>query len=279
VNRKQLVRVLNRPGVRWASALGSTLAETLISGSPTIVKPLKGGIFAHRHRDATLVLPNVANRLTPAVFEADARDIFCFGYVPVEGDNVLDVGAGCGEEAITFSRMVGRSGRVVSIEAHAPTFARLVLTCELNNLRNVFPLHVALADSEAGVRIDDGTPGLGSLAASIGGQAGSFVPSTTIDRIVQEQSLERIDLLKMNIEGAEQLAIHGMKNSIDRIRNVAISCHDFLLCSDSSQRDREWFGTYDKVYGFLRNAGFRIRDRRSADARPWVQYYIYASRK
>lgn len=278
MNKTSLIKLLNRPGIRWLAAVGATTAETALNRKLTIVRPLPERFFAHRHVDATLILTNVGNRLTPADLENDTRDIFCFKYTPKEGDTVLDIGAGYGEETLTFSRLVGSTGRVISIEAHPATYRRLVLNCKHNQLNNVTPLHLAVTDSEGVVTIDEGTPTLGSLTARIDQSGGTEVPSVTVDELLVDYGLERIDLLKMNIEGAEQLAIRGMSQSFAKVRNAVISCHDFLVDPDSSSGDRAWFATYDVVADLLRDSGFILADRRASDLRPWVQYYIYAER-
>jgi FkbM family methyltransferase len=278
MDKSSFVKLMNRPGIRWLSAVGATTAETALNRKLTMVRPLPENCFAHRHVDATLILPNVANRLTPADLENAARDIFCFKYTPKQGDTVLDIGAGYGEETITFSRLVRSTGRVISIEAHPDAYRRLVLTCEHNQLTNVIPLHFAVTDSEGAAAIDDGTSKLGSVEARIGQSGGTEVPSVTIDKLVVDYGLNSIDLLKMNIEGAEQLAVRGMSQSLGRVKHAVISCHDFLAHPGSSSRDRAWFATYDVVANFLSNNGFVLAERRATDARPWVQYYIYAER-
>jgi FkbM family methyltransferase len=278
MNKASLMKLLNRQGIRWLAAVGATTAETALNRKLTIVRPLPDRFFAHKHVDATLILTNVANRLTPAHLEKATRDIFCFRYTPKEGDTVVDIGAGYGEETLTFSRLVGSTGRVISVEAHPATYRRLVLNCKHNQLNNVTPLHFAVTDSDGVATIDEGTSELGSLTARIGQSAGTEVPSVTVDKLIVDYGLERIDLLKMNIEGAEQLAIRGMSQSSVRVRNAVISCHDFLVHPGSPCGDRAWFATYDVVADFMRDDGFILAGRRATDKRPWVQYYIYAER-
>ncbi len=87
-----------------------------------------------------------------------------------------------------------------------------------------------------------------------------------------------VDLLKMNIEGAEQLAIRGMTESVEKIRHVAISCHDFVLMPGFAGGDSAWFATYDTVTGFLRDMGFTLAERRLTDPRPEIPFYVYGSR-
>jgi len=278
VNKTSAMKVLERPGWRWLAAAGASAAETWAARRPTIVQPLPGGVFLHRHTDGVIVLPQSLSRRTPRRQRAATRDIFCFEYTPRLGDTVLDIGAGCGEEAVTFSQLVGPAGRVICIEGHPATYQRLALACELNDLHNVEPLHLAVADRETTVMMDDGTPGSGSISAAISGRGCSEVRALTIDRVISHYNCSRIDLLKMNIEGAEQLAVRGMSNSAHMIRHVVISCHDFLLGPESTEADRAWFGTYETVTRFLRDMGFRLAARRPTDRRPEIPFYVYASR-
>jgi FkbM family methyltransferase len=278
VNKLSVIKVLDRPGSRWLAAAGASLAETWAARRPTIVRPLPGGAFLHRHLDGAIVLPYVLSRRTPRKHEITTHDIFCFGYTPQLGDTVLDIGAGCGEETVTFSRLVGPTGRVMSVEAHPDTYRRLRLTCKFNGLNNVTLLQAAVTDVDTTVTIDDGTPGGGSIAASIGSTGKTEVVGVTIDKIVSAYGCSRIDLLKMNIEGAEQLAIRGMVQSVAKVRHVVISCHDFVLQPGFAEGDRAWFATYDTVTTFLRDMGFTLAERRSTDPRPELPFYVYGSR-
>lgn len=279
MNKSSVIGALNRPGSRWVAAAAATVAETWASRRPTLVRPLSGGAFLHRHLDGAIVLPDVLSRRTVRHLELATHDIFCFGYTPRQGDTILDIGAGCGEETLTFSRLVGPLGRVISVEAHPDTYMRLRLTCKYNELNNVTPVQVAVADAETTVTIDDGTPQGGSITATIGRTGKTQVPAVTIDKIVAAYECSRVDLLKMNIEGAEQLAIKGMAQSVARVRHVVISCHDFVLQSPFKGGDSAWFATYDRVTAFLREVGFTLAERRTSDPRPELRFYVYGSRE
>jgi tRNA G46 methylase TrmB len=72
---------------------------------------------------------------------------------PQRGDVVIDVGAGRGEDTLTFSRAVGRTGRVIAIEAHPLSFKILQRFCLLNELSNVTLLPFVLLDKPGTVRL------------------------------------------------------------------------------------------------------------------------------
>ena len=60
---------------------------------------------------------------------ADATDYWLQHYGPQEGDVIVDVGAGRGEDTTAFSRAVGKTGRVIAIEADPLSFAILEKFC------------------------------------------------------------------------------------------------------------------------------------------------------
>ncbi len=70
-------------------------------------------------------------------------------------------------------------------------------------------------------------------------------------------NLQKIDLLKSNIEGAEQFLILGMKDCIRQIKNVAISCHDFRY----KKGDGDFFKTKELIVNFLIENDFHVIQR------------------
>lgn len=82
----------------------------------------------------------------------------------------------------------------------------------------------------------------------------------------------QIDFLKMNIEGAERLAIRSMTETIQRTRTLCICCHDFLadICSEDLLRTRQ------AVKEFLRQNGMRVADECSINALPYIREQVWA---
>ena len=78
--------------------------------------------------------------------------------------------------------------------------------------------------------------------------------AATLDELVWKHELEQIDLLMMNIEGAERSAIKGMQKSISITLRVAIACHDFRAERDGLDDMR----TKALVVDYLRRNGFRV---------------------
>ena len=64
-------------------------------------------------------------------------------FLPSDGDTVIDIGAHLGLYSIMGSKLVGKNGRVIAIEAHPQNFEILKRNISLNGLANVRTLHCA----------------------------------------------------------------------------------------------------------------------------------------
>jgi FkbM family methyltransferase len=251
---------------RQVATLSSILYGTLKGRDQAFTIDPQGRWINHQP-NATIVstVPHTTER---KAFEQWVLDNWAHQYTPRHGDIVVDVGAGVGEEAITFSNLVGSTGRVISIEAHPETYACLAETIRLSDLTNVIPLCVAVTDQ-------DGTAVIGSTANHLANSImtdgeGTDVPTRSLDSIGDELHLDKVDLLKMNIEGAERLAVRGMTALASRTRYVAISCHDFISDRDGG----DTFRTFDEVRSWLGDHGFDLVTRPDHPY-PWVRYYLY----
>ena len=91
---------------------------------------------------------------------------------------------------------------------------------------------------------------------------------------MQRESVKRVGFLKMNIEGAEALAIREMEETLRITRALCISCHDFRADNGES----EFFRTKQLVQEAVKRAGFRIVSR-DADSRPDVANKVNAVRE
>ena len=231
---------------------------------------MPGGLWVNRQPDATFVSRDMHTGWTEQV-RATALETWCPFYTPTEGDVVIDVGAGIGEETIIFSNMVGPTGRIIAIEAHPATFACLNASIDHLKFDNALPLQLAIADQRGTVFISDDDAHLGN--SIIQGQRGISVESKSIDDVARDLKLERIDMLKMNIEGAERLAVQGMSEIAAKVRHVAISCHDFVADAGGD----ESFRTLSFVRDQLQLLGFRTQ-MASAPKTAWDKYMIYGDR-
>jgi FkbM family methyltransferase len=265
-----VVERLDRPGRRWLLVVPGSVWVSFMYRAPCLVY-WRDGAWIHRYRGAKIPHAGLGRAAPPAVFTEHARDTAFYVYTPDRGDVVFDVGAGVGAETLLFSRLVGASGRVVSIEAHPRTYGRVVELCKANGLANVTPLQVAAAES-------DGTTTISDLANHVrnttvaDARNGIEVPARRLETIAKSLEIAHIDLLKMNIEGAEVSALRGLGSLLAKTRYVCIACHDFL----ADEGVAETLRTKAAVRELLVEHGFDIQTRDDAPD-PWTRDYVYGT--
>ena len=135
-----------------------------------------------------------------------------------EGGVFIDVGAHVGYYSLTASKRVGRSGRVISVEPNPPTVDRLKRNISLNNASNVSVQQVACTDTEKMLHFfQAGFENTGSSSESNKNAHSSReieVRGVPLDTIVKDLDLKRVDLVKIDVEGAELQVLTGMKQSM-----------------------------------------------------------------
>jgi FkbM family methyltransferase len=124
------------------------------------------------------------------------------------GDVFVDVGANCGQFTLFAARQVGADGRAIAIEPIPAMVSRLTFDLAANNFTNVSVFETA-------VGADVGTTTLyvheneygQSRLFPVDGYVPIPVSVTTLLNIVREAGVERIDAMKVDIEGYEDRAI------------------------------------------------------------------------
>jgi FkbM family methyltransferase len=204
----------------------------------------------------------------------DAEDYWFHLYKPSEGNVIVDIGAGRGEDVFAFSHSVGPSGRVIAIEPHPVSFRALEKFRALNRLNNVELLNYACVDHPAQLEIET-LPVWESNYVRSGSRSPTShaVTAVRFDDLCKERRIDRIDYLKMNIEGAERAALPGCRAALDRTHFVTVAAHDFR----AARGEGEEFRTLAFVRQFLTVAGFDLITR-DDDSRYYVPYHVHGSR-
>jgi len=209
----------------------------------------------------------------------DADDYWFHVYKPKPADIIVDIGGGRGEDVLAFSRAVGADGRVWAIEPHPVSFQILQKFCALNELANVTALNFACIDGacvDRPARLQIETMPVWESSYVRDGErtpTSHPVEGVTFDSLCERYGIDRIDFLKMNIEGAERTALPGCRNALQRARNVCIAAHDFR----AARGEGEAFRTLAFVREFLTAAGFRLVTR-DDDPRYYVPYHLHGVR-
>jgi FkbM family methyltransferase len=136
-----------------------------------------------------------------------------------EGDVFVDVGANLGYYSLMASRIVGKTGAVVAIEASPRIFARLQANLDANRSANVRAVNVAVSAEAGSVTVYSG-PAQNSGATSIlkkwrNGESEAVVAALPLDQILTEIERKKIALIKIDVEGAEMPIMSQLLSSIE----------------------------------------------------------------
>jgi FkbM family methyltransferase len=250
-------------GDRWLA--GETVRVSRRRRQLCLVRRVQGAEFCRYRGGAILPL----DMRPPQRLHAMAASSWLSAYRPKAGDVVVDAGAGEGAETFVFSQLVGPTGRVISFEPHPEVFARLSQLCSVGGLKNVLCLNVALGGERTTAMLSDREDGTANV---LDAEGTIVVPVDTLDAVLDEHGVERVDLLKMNIEGAEVWALTGFRRGLQSTQNVVIACHDFLADADAD--GTSVFRTRAAVRSALESHGFAVTDG-PVDADPWDRDRLY----
>jgi FkbM family methyltransferase len=199
----------------------------------------------------------------PYVEVERAEQIFYLNYLH-EGMMVFDVGANIGELALLFSRFVGASGCVHGFEASSDTFSRLSLLVGAAGRQNIVLNHLALSDHEGAVRLHvyDGPYSswnsqalrpLENYGIDVKPVTSEEVEATTVDAYCKRNSVEMIDLLKVDVEGAEFQVLLG---ATEMLRQKRVRCITF----EFGQTTFDMGNNPADIEEYLRDHGYKIRN-------------------
>ncbi len=236
-------------------------------------------------------------------FECDlgddiAREVWLTGqYEPIQtaivraslrpGNTFVDVGANWGYFSLMAAHRVGSNGRVIAVEPDPRLYGALAANVARNSLSNVTRLSIAAAAVAGtaplhGFRQGDGNRGVSSL---LGGHASgpSFTVRTApLDGLLDSLGIDLVDLVKIDVEGAEGLALTGMVDGLRRHRykRVLVEMHPRALAGIGSSpghaaqgmRDAGYRGWWiDHSLEARRTAAYARAVELKAYLRPWSE--------
>jgi FkbM family methyltransferase len=182
------------------------------------------------------------------------------------GATFVDVGAHIGYYSLKAAGMVGPKGHILAIEPNPQTLPKLRANIEASDARAVSVWPVACAATESTLQLYAAprrNTGESSLSKENASQAGSVtvsyaVPARPLDAIVKEAKLDRVDVMKIDVEGAEFEVLKGAAQTLAHYRPV--------LIIELIPKQLKSMGTsVEEVTHFLASYGYRA-GRRLGDA-------------
>jgi FkbM family methyltransferase len=170
--------------------------------------------------------------LTQGIWEAQETSFITNNLKP--GDVFVDVGAHVGYYSLLAAKLVGETGKVIAVEPNPPTIVRLEKDISLNPFKNILVQKVACTEKETTMKFFQATlenTGNSSLNQSNAKDSTEItVQGVPLDKIVDSLGIKRVDVVKIDVEGAEMSVLGGMTNIIATYHpKFAVELKDDLL--------------------------------------------------
>ena len=170
------------------------------------------------------------------------------------GDVFVDVGANIGLFSLKAALIVGRKGRVIAVEPGLAASRLLTENLAFNDVPHVRQVRTALGINGQAtlhhVNLGD-DPQAFSLLSDGTDAEGENVPVTTLDALVAELGLGRMDCIKIDVEGAEERVIAGARQSLGRWHpTVILEANCPTLTDQGLPADGAWNRLRDFGYRF-----------------------------
>ncbi|MFT7299772.1 MAG: FkbM family methyltransferase [Porticoccus sp.] len=159
------------------------------------------------------------------------------------GGVVIDVGANIGYYTLLSAQIVGHSGYVYSIEAHPKTFGYLEKNVALNKYENITMFNLALGEKKGNVTFTDE---IKDDLNRVSDDGSVVVLMDKLDNL--EFCHEKINLLKIDVEGYEKFVINGANKILKKTETIFFEAW--------SKHFEKYGYTLSDIFDVLRDFGF-----------------------
>ncbi len=149
------------------------------------------------------------------------------------GDVAIDIGAFIGYYTLLFAKLVGDKGKIYAFEPAPQSFSLLKKNVELNDYKNIILENVAVSNKKFTKTLNKNEK----------------IEYINLDEYFKTYN-GKVDLIKMDIEGAEKLAIEGMSSLLHKNKNVKILTEFHPLELKKSGVEPEDYLQVLREYGF-----------------------------
>lgn len=167
-----------------------------------------------------------------------------------EGFTFVDVGANIGAYSLFVASLAGPTARVLAIEPQPAVFDRLTYNIRLNPFGTMKAIDCAVADKpgELTMFLDPKNSGESSVKIVGSSQAETVrVPAKTLLDVLQDEGFTRLDAVKLDVEGAEDIILEPF------FRDAPPSLHPSLLIIEDGSG--QWQIDLPRL---LEEAGYRL---------------------
>lgn len=143
-----------------------------------------------------------------------------------KGMTCLDIGANIGYYVLLESKIVGNDGRVIAVEPSPQNYDCIKKNIELQKLENIKAFNFAAGDTNGNIRffVNERSNGCKVLleGEKLPNRPGTVihVPVRKIDDFLNDEGIEKVDFIRMDVEGYEWNIFQGMKNTVQKSKPI-----------------------------------------------------------
>lgn len=175
----------------------------------------KEDYFEYNLAESIQIILYKDSRLCKLIYSSFEETEICFlKRFLKKGDCFFDIGANIGLFSLHASNIVGENGKISAFEPTPVTFDRLKKNIDINNFSNINAENIGLSDAIGVVKFNvsnDGLDAWNSFAtlADVGECTEIQVSTNTLDNYISTSETEKIDLIKLDVEGWELNVLKG----------------------------------------------------------------------
>jgi len=193
-----------------------------VIGKSAPLPPLLVNVQGHRMYVKATTISFAPSRIRSGFHEKYETELFK-GIVK-KGMVVVDIGANIGYYTLIAAGLVGENGKVFAFEPEPESYALLVRNIEANGYKNVVPVQKAVSNKVGTTRLflsPDGNTSWHRIYDAHDGWNFIEIETVTLDEFFKDKE-DRIDVIKMDVEGAEMAVLQGMSQILKRNDNLKI---------------------------------------------------------
>ena len=169
------------------------------------------------------------------------------------GGKVVDVGANIGHYTIKTAKKVGKTGKIFAFEPEGMCFNLLKKNVEENKLKNVILKKLAAGKNKSKIKIQKSKMNYGDNKVSYQLRVTSYelMKTETIEMVSLDECLgkEKIDLMKIDVQGWEPEVIEGAKRLIKKWKPTIFFEFDKTMMVGAKTDYKKMWEFLKKVYG------------------------------
>jgi len=164
------------------------------------------------------------------------------------GDTVIDAGTSSGISAMYFAKRIGPAGKLICLEPDPNAIEILSENIMINNLENVILLKKGISDRSGRESLLISNVGASRISEGFGEECKPVISieAVTLDEVIRQYSLNKVDFVKMDIEGAEVKIVEDLTSLLATQPELIIaiaSYHEY-----SGRKASSWIQDIGKEY-------------------------------